>query len=123
MFLQTGLADRVLDIDTDDFELRSPVQGLEGQPLLSFKEITEAGPFVAKFPDFVKFAYASIKAGKQKVHKTEAQAHGLTEDDIAMIFLCTLLLGLMLNKSLMLSEQVHAGGPVLPGAEQVTAQT
>ncbi len=85
----------MLDVDTDDFEMRSPIQGLDGQPLLSFKEITEAGPFVAKFTGFAKFAYACVKAGRHKVHMAEAQAHGLTEDDIAMIFLYTPLFALM----------------------------
>ncbi len=79
----------MLDVDTDEFEILNPIEGLDGQPLLSFTEITEAGPFVHKFPNFARFIYASVKAGKQKAHKSEAQAYGLTQDDIALIFLYT----------------------------------
>jgi hypothetical protein len=120
--VQAGLAHRVLDVDCEDFEMRSPIDGLDGQPLLSFKEITDAALFIAKFPGFAKFTYAAIKAGRQKVLKAEAQAHGLSEDDIAMIFLCAALCGPTLSAALMSMAQVHAGEPVLPGAEQVAAR-
>ncbi len=85
------LAHRVLDVNVDDFEMLNPIDGLEGQPVLTFKEITEARLFVLKFPELAKSALAAIKAGRQKVHKPEAQAYGLTVDDIAMIFLCVML--------------------------------
>jgi hypothetical protein len=81
-----GLANRVLDIDPDDFEMRSPIDGLDKQPLLSFKAITEADAFVMKLPSAAKFAQIASKAGRQKLHKLGPEAHGLTADEIAMIY-------------------------------------
>lgn len=81
-----GLANRVLDIDPDDFEMRSPIDGLDKQPLLSFKAITEADAFVMKLPSAAKFAQIASKAGRQKLRKLGPEAHGLTADEIAMIY-------------------------------------
>jgi NRPS condensation-like uncharacterized protein len=90
--VRSGIADRVLDVNTDDFEERSPLDGLDEQPLLSFKEVTEAHPFASKFPGLTKFIDVSMEAGRIKILKTEAQVHRLTVDDIAMIVLCAMLL-------------------------------
>ena len=56
-------------VDADDFEMRIPIDALDGRPLLSFKEITAVGPFVARFLSFAKFSLDFIKAlqpGKQR---------------------------------------------------------
>jgi hypothetical protein len=81
-----GLANRVLDIDSDDFDMRSPIDGLDKQPLLSFKAITEADAFVMRLPSVAKFAQVASKAGRQKLFKLGSEAHGLTADEIAMIY-------------------------------------
>jgi hypothetical protein len=81
-----GLSNRVLDIDPDDFEMRNPIDGLEKQPLLSFKAITEADAFVMKLPSAAKFTEVAYKAGRQKLHKLGPNAHGLTADEIAIIY-------------------------------------
>jgi hypothetical protein len=86
-----GIADRVLDVDTDDFGMRCPIDGLDEHPLLSFIEITQASSFVSKFPSLAKFINLSIQAGRKKVLETEAQTYGLNEEDIAMIFLCVMV--------------------------------
>jgi hypothetical protein len=93
----TGLANRVLDIGSDDFEMRSPIDGLDMQPLLSFKEITEAGAFVMKFPSAAKFAQIAYKGARQKLHKLGSEAYSLTADEIAMIYLCVVCIYLLPN--------------------------
>jgi hypothetical protein len=103
-----GIADRVLDVDADDFDMRCPIDGLNEQPLLSFNEITDASVFVSKFPSLAEFVNLSIKAGRTKVLKTEAQAHGLTVDDIAMIFLCVIVCAHLLRQA---ANLFNAGTP------------
>ena len=118
-----GLADRLLDINDDDFDMRSPIDGLDEQPLLPFKTITEAGPFVMKFPSAAKFAQVAAKAGRQKLHNLGEQAHGLTADEIAIIYLCVRRLHILSNKaSKTICEQLYHGKPVLSCSERIASQ-
>jgi hypothetical protein len=118
-----SLANRVLDFDNDNFEMRSPIDGLDQQPLLPFKTITEADPFVKKFPTAAKFAQIAAKAGKHKLHHLGAKAHGLTADEIAMIHLCVIRVHfLSKSTSETLCEQLHNGKPILSRHERISSR-
>ena len=120
----TALANRVLDIGSDDFEMRSPIYGLDKQPLLSFKAITEAGAFVLKLLSAAMFAQIASKGARQKLHKLGSEAYGLTADEIAMIYLCVLYTYLLSNYiSKTLCVQLHNGEPVLSRFEQIASRS
>lgn len=83
---------RVMSADDEDLDLRSPIEGLEKQPLVTFAEACAIPTLVAAIPELPKYAFLAAKAGKQKFAKL-GSALGLTADEFAMVYLYSMECG------------------------------